>query len=116
MSHAGQTVDEIYTLIRQAILAKNILAVSYRSSVREMCPHILGMKNGRAQALFYQFAGGSTVGLEPDGSPSNWRCVIIDELSEVSIRKSFGEWHTASNYSKPQTCVDRATVDVEASI
>ena len=116
MATGIQPANQVYAMIRQAIIDKDIVIARYHGYVRHMCPHILGMKNGRAQALFYQFAGGSTVGLEPDGSPSNWRCVIIDELSEVSIRKSFGEWHTASNYSKPQTCVDRATVDVEASI
>lgn len=116
MASGAQAANETYRMIRQAIIDRDIVVATYHGHVRDMCPHILGMKNGRAQALFYQFAGGSTVGLEPDGSPSNWRCVIIDELSEVSIRKSLGEWHTASNYSKPQTCVDRATVDVETSV
>jgi len=116
MATGAQAANETYRMIRQAIIDRDIVVATYHGHVREMCPHVLGMKNGRAQALFYQFAGGSTVGLEPDGSPSNWRCVIIDELSEVSIRKLLGEWHTASNYSKPQTCVDRATVDVETSV
>lgn len=116
MASGPQAANETYRMIRQAIIDKNIVVATYHGHVREMCPHVLGMKNGRAQGLFYQFAGGSTVGLEQNGSPSNWRCVIIDELSEVSIRKSLGEWHTASNYSKPQTCVDRATIDVETSV
>jgi len=42
MFNGNQTIEEIYSLIRQAILAKDILAVSYRGSVREMCPHVLG--------------------------------------------------------------------------
>jgi hypothetical protein len=81
-----------------------------------MCPHVIGAKRGRAQALFYQFSGGSGIGLEPDGSPSNWRCVFVDELTEVSVRKSMREWHTASNYSRPQMCVDRMHIDVEVAI
>jgi hypothetical protein len=100
-------------MIRQAIIDRDIVMARYHGHMREMCPHVLGMKNGRAQALFYQFAGGSTIGLEPDGSPANWRCVVVSELSEVSVRKSLGEWHTASNYSRPQTCVDRSGIDVE---
>jgi hypothetical protein len=58
-----------------------------------MCPHVIGKKNGYA----YQFAGGSSGGLEPDGSPANWRCLRINELAEVEIKKSEGIWHTASN-------------------
>jgi hypothetical protein len=78
-----------------------------------MCPHVIGKKNGRAQALLYQFAGGSSSGLQPNSSPANWRCLRVDELSDVSIKKSAGEWHTASNYSAAaQKCVD----EIEAMV
>jgi hypothetical protein len=61
---------------------------------------------GRSEAaLLYQFAGESHSGLSPDGSPDNWRCVRVDELLDVSIRKAEGEWNTSSNYSAMQTCV-----------
>ena len=58
----------------------------------------------RQQALFYQFDGHSSSGLGPDGSPGNWRCMFLDELSDVSAEQ--GEWHTAPNHTRPQTCVD----------
>ena len=108
-----QTVDEIYALIRQAILAKDIVALSYRDSVREMCPHVLGKTKGSAHALMYQFAGESSGGLKPDRSPDNWRCIRIEEVSNVAVRKSEGEWHTASNYSAMQNCVSEIDVRVE---
>jgi hypothetical protein len=102
-----QDSSEIYAIIRLAIMNKDIVIATYHGHVREMCPHVLGKKNGRAQAFLYQFAGGSDSGLEPDGSWSNWRCLFIDELSDVSIKKSLGEWHTAPNYSSStQNCVD----------
>ena len=73
-----------------------------------MCPHVLGRtKDGRAQALFFQFAGTSSRGLAPGG---DWRCMTIDGLEDVAARA--GEWHTAPNYPGPQTCVE--LVDVEA--
>src|ERR1700683_99305 len=112
MASGQQTVDEIYSVVRQAIIDKNIVIASYRGCVREMCPHVIGKKNGHAHALLYQFAGGSSQGLEHDGSPANWRCLRIDELSGVAIRKSEGEWHSASNYSTMQTCVDEIDVKV----
>jgi hypothetical protein len=111
-----QTTEEIYRLIRQAILEQDILAVSYRGSVREMCPHVLGKTKKSPYALMYQFAGESVTGLKPDGSPSNWRCLRVDELSHVALRKSEGEWHTASNYSGLQNCVDEIDVKVEMRV
>jgi hypothetical protein len=111
-----KTSDEIYASIREAIIAKDTVVAGYRGLVREMCPHIIGMKDGRAQALLYQFAGESRSGLKPDGSPDNWRCVRVDELSDVSIRKSGGVWHSASNYSSMQACVDEIDVKVESKV
>jgi hypothetical protein len=106
MASGARAANQIYQMIRQAIIDKDIVIATYHGYVREMCPHVLGTKRGRLQSLMYQFAGGSSSGLEPDGSPANWRCVIVEELSNVSTRKSKGEWHTASDYSRPQTCVD----------
>jgi hypothetical protein len=114
MSHGTQTIEQIYSLIRQAILEKDILAMSYRGSLREMCPHVLGTTKGSPNALMYQFAGESKAGLKQDGSPDNWRCLRVDELSHVAVRKSNGEWHTASNYSAMQSCVDK--IDVRVNI
>jgi hypothetical protein len=112
MADGQQTDDETYGLVRQAIIEKHVVIASYRGYIREMCPHVIGNKNGHSQALFYQFGGGSRSGLKPDGSPANWRCLGIDELSQVSVRESEGEWHTASNYSTMQTCVDEIDVKV----
>jgi hypothetical protein len=75
-----------------------------------MCPHVIGKKNGREQALFYQFGGGSSEGLDAPGSTKNWRCIEIAKLSEVSTRK--GQWYTAPNYSPKQKCVSEIDVEV----
>ena len=112
MADGQQTADVIYALIRQAIIDKNIVIANYQGHVREMCPHVIGKKKDREHAFLYQFAGGSSGGLKPDGSPSNWRCLRVDELSHVTIKKSEGEWHTASNYSEVQSCVDEIDVKV----
>jgi hypothetical protein len=70
-----------------------------------MCPHVIGTnKNGRAQALFYQFGGESKSGLGPAGSSKNWRCIPIEGLTNVYTRS--GEWFTAPDHSRPQTCVN----------
>src|SRR5258706_13144849 len=90
-----------YQLIRQSIVNKQIVVAMYKGYRRQMCPHVIGQKNGRDHALLYQFAGGSSSGLGPAGSRDNWRCVFVDELSDVRVMD--GEWHTAPNHSRPQT-------------
>jgi hypothetical protein len=100
-----------YELIRQAIINKQQVIADYHGYTREMCPHVLGTKNGRAQGLFYQFGGGSRGGLGLPGSADNWRCIIISDLRNVAVRD--GEWHTGQRHSQRQTCVDRVDVEVE---
>ena len=101
-----------YSVIRDAIVNKKQVLAVYQGFPREMCPHVIGTKKDVEQALFYQFGGESSSGLKPAGSPGNWRCMPISELSNVSSRA--GEWHTGSNHSRKQTCVD--IVDVEVSL
>ena len=100
-----------YNLIRQAILNKQQVIASYNGYYREMCPHVIGTKNGREQALFYQFGGNSRSGLESTGSPNNWRCIPIEGLENVSVRE--GKWHSYSRHTRPQRCVDEIDVEVE---
>jgi len=100
-------VSDNYSLIRQAIIEKQQIVATYKELLREMCPHTIGTKNGRRQALFFQFAGESSRGLPPGGE---WRCIPVDELLDVSVRE--GEWHTDDRHSQPQTCVDEVDVEV----
>jgi len=58
----------VYEIIRDAIQHKKVIEATYRQRVRMMCPHVLGRKRGRIQALFYQFAGDSTTGLGYQGA------------------------------------------------
>lgn len=98
-------MSDVYSIVRQAIIDRQQIVADYRGYRREMCAHVIGTKNGRHQALFFQFAGESSSGLPPGGE---WRCIPIEGLSQVSARP--GEWHTTS-HTLPQTCVD--VVDVE---
>lgn len=95
-----------YELILQAILEKKAITAYYHGQYREMCPHVLGYKNGKRHALFYQFGGQSNSRpIQPDGSAQNWRCIDIDDLTNVAM-VDIKEWHTAPDHSRPQTCVD----------
>jgi hypothetical protein len=100
-----------FALVQDAIESRRQIHAYYRGHRREMCPHVLGWKHGRPQALFYQFGGTSSSGLGPDGSRDNWRCLPIDELRDVRVVD--GPWHTATNHSRPQTCVGDVVAEVD---
>lgn len=100
-----------YQVIRNAILNKQQIIATYDNHHREMCPHVIGQKNGTEQALFYQFAGDTSKGPIKEQSKNNWRCITISKLTNVSARD--GEWFTFGNHSMPSTCVD--VIDVEVA-
>lgn len=104
-------MNDVYSLVRQAIIDKDQVVGTYRGHIREMCPHVIGTKDGVRRALFYQFGGTSQRTLWPDGSTKNWRCIPIDRLRDVSVRK--GPWHTAPIHSRRQACIDY--IDVQAN-
>lgn len=99
-----------YFVIRDAVKKKLQIHAFYNGHHREMCPHVIGKKNGTRQGLFYQFGGTSESILGPADSPANWRCIPIDGLSDVHVVG--GPWHSAPNYPGMQECVD----DVDAKV
>jgi predicted DNA-binding transcriptional regulator YafY len=107
ITQKAKSLSDNYALIRQAILERRQVVATYDGYVREMCPHTLGTKNGRSQALFFQFAGESSQGLPADGE---WRCFVVDRLENLSVRD--GGWHTGHRHSQPQSCVDEIDVEV----
>ena len=104
-------ITNTYETVRKAITEKMQIVAVYQNHRREMCPHVLGTKNGRKQALFYQFGGTSSSGTIVPGLKSNWRCIPIDGLRILEVRE--GKWHSASNHTKPQSCVDEVDEEVE---
>ena len=92
-------------LIRNAILERKIVRAIYQGLYCEMCPHLIGKRNNKDCVLCYQFGGQSGSRLiQPDGSIDNWRCIDLEELSDVTIED--GAWHTAPYDSSLVACVD----------
>jgi hypothetical protein len=107
-----QTVEEIYRLVRMAVVGKRPIRAIYHSHERWFCPHRLGRnREGQTRVLCYQYGGESGSGLHAAGSPANWRCIALEKLSRVELLE--GIWHTAPNHSRPQTCVAEVDVDAE---
>jgi hypothetical protein len=107
-----QTVEDIYSLVWRAVKGRRPIRAQYHGCRRLLCPHRLGRnREGQLRVLCYQYGGESDSGLEPAGSPANWRCVALEKLSKVELIE--GAWRTAPNHSRPQTCVAVADIDAE---
>jgi hypothetical protein len=108
----AQTAEDIYRLIRIAVVSRRPMRAIYHDRDRLFCPHILGRnREGQSRVLCYQHGGRSSSGLQANGSPANWRCVALEKLTNVELLE--GEWHTAPNRSLPQTCIAEIDVDAE---
>lgn len=90
--------DDTYSTISSAIQQKVPIIATYNGYRRVLCPHALGTKRGRSQALFFQIAGGSSRGL---GGGGDWRCMALDKLSDVDFYPC--EWYSGGNHSTPNT-------------
>ena len=102
--------DPKYDLIRNAVLARTSVSAWYQGHLRLLSPFVLGTKAGDPHVLAYQFGGTSHKKLAPDGSPENWRCLRLSELTEVNELP--GMWHAPRKGRSFQRCVDQ--VDVTA--
>lgn len=107
-----QTVEEIYRLVWTAVASKRPIEARYHRRHRLFCPHRLGPnKEGQLRVLCYQYGGESESGLQPAGSPANWRCIALEKLSKVRLLED--AWRTAPNHSRPASCVVNADIDAE---
>jgi hypothetical protein len=107
-----QSAEDVYSLIWAAVKGRRPIAAAYNDRHRLLCPHRLGRnKQGQHRVLCYQYGGESESGLQPAGSPANWRCVALERLSAVRVLE--GAWHTAPNHSRPASCVANADIDAD---
>lgn len=96
-----------YQLFRTAILELKQVTCIYQGCYRELCPHILGYKQGRETALTFQFAGQSASGLPPRGE---WRCLSLAQVQDARLRG--GPWRSGQRHSMTQVCVEIVDLDV----
>jgi hypothetical protein len=109
---ATQQVEDVYRRIWIAVKHRRPISAVYDSLPRLFCPHRLGRnKQGQFRVLCYQYGGGSESGLQPVGSPANWRCIAVEKLNRVELLD--GSWRTAPNHSRPASCIADADIDDE---
>jgi hypothetical protein len=93
--------SQTYNTIRAAMEARQQVICTYQGYEREICFHCIGYGIDRGEkALGFQFAGGSSKGLPPEGQ---WRCLDLGQLQNARPRE--GAWHSGQKHAKPQSCV-----------
>lgn len=97
-----------YTTIRSAMAAKQQVICTYNGYHRELCVHTLGTSGNKEMALAYQFAGDSSN--PPRTDADRWRCLEVEKIEKLAVRD--GEWYSADNHSKKQTCVKEVDLEV----
>lgn len=99
-----------YQLFEQAIRQRKQILCLYDGFPRELCPIILGHKDGREKALTFQFAGQSSSKLPPGGA---WKCFFLAKVSNAQLRD--GPWRAGKSHTRPQGCVDQVDLDANPS-
>jgi hypothetical protein len=78
-----QTVEDMYRVVRTAVISKSPIRAVYHGRDRWFYPHRLGRNHaGQVRVLCYQYGGESGTGLEAAGSPANWRCIALENSAE----------------------------------
>jgi predicted nucleic acid-binding protein len=107
--HSGHSPT--FMLFHQAIINRQQVICRYKGHLRQVCPHILGYKDGKETALVFQFEGESSRGLATRG---DWRCLSLMEVHDAVTRD--GRWYSAGRHSQRQRCADDVYVDVNTDV
>jgi uncharacterized protein len=103
--------SEAFEIFWRAILDRHQLVLVYQGLERQVCPHILGHKDGKERALVYQFGGRSSGKLPRHGE---WKCLDLGEVQNPQPRQ--GKWHSGDRHRARQRCIDAVFVDVNTAV
>jgi hypothetical protein len=108
---AGPDHSPAFRLFHNAILKRQQVTLTYKGQHREVCPYILGHKNGKETALVFQFAGDSA---QRGPVRGEWRCFYLSEVELPQARD--GAWHGDAAHRTTQSCVDDVYIDVNTDM
>jgi len=97
---------DLYDLMAGAILTRKPVVCTYHGARREVCPIMLGRKNGAACVLTWQFAGTNEQG---DPVTGDWNCLPLDEVSDVRVHD--GPWYDGDSAPRPHARLDDVDLD-----
>ena len=96
-----------YRRLREAMLQRMQVTCTYRGKYRELCPVVLGHREGEEKCFAFQFGGDTGSSLRRDG---DWRCFFVNEMRDIRVRK--GRWYEGDSHKRPQACIEIIDVDV----
>jgi uncharacterized protein len=99
-----------FDLLHRAILDRKQVTCTYQGHRREVCPYILGHRDGREAVLVYQFGGQGSRG----PVTGDWRCLYLAEVKEAAARD--GPWRGDAAHRTTQSCVDAVYIDVNTDV
>ena len=99
---------ETYQLVKNAIEGRQQIVAMSGGCLRHLCPHVIGMKYGREQGLFYQFGGKSRSRKIVPNSSRNWRRIALSKLTIIEIRD--GEFFPNPSVHLPDASFDEVDI------
>lgn len=91
--------EAVYQTVYEAVENRRPISAAYHGRPRLFRPHRLGGNSkGERRVLCYQ-------------SPSNWRCIALEELSKVRLLR--GPWRTATNHCRPAHGIVYVDIDAD---
>ena len=105
-----QSMEDIYRLLRTAVVQRRPIAAIYDDSPRLFCPHVLGYNEpGQYRTFCYQYGGESRSAPQPQAGIGIWRCIALEKLRSVELL--VGPWQTEPHAR--QRCVKHVEVEAE---
>jgi len=101
----------LYNLMAGAILARRQVCCTYHGTPYEVCPIMLGHKNGAPHVLTWQFAG---LDEEGDFVQGRWRCLPLEDVADVRLHD--GPWYSGDRLTRPRTAFDDVDLDAYSDV
>ncbi len=100
--------------LETALRQQRPVHLSYHGRQRNVCPHALGWKNGRAMLLAYQTDGHTGTEDPPADPRKQWRNLFVDDIADAEFADAATTWETADNYNptRPFNAIDQLAVAI----
>lgn len=93
------TLTSPWARLETALHTHTPVQVTYHGLTRLICPHALARRAGRPIVLGYQTGGDTSTGtLDPDPT-RRWRCLYLDDITNITPAEPTSPWHTPNNYN-----------------
>lgn len=113
--HPTQPPEEIDRTIRQSLINRKTVRVSYDDGERVVCPYMIGRnREGRVRVLCLQLAGTSATGLEQRAGAGDWRCLALEKISRVDPLAL--PWRVAESAVQRPKCIDHVELAADAGV